>query len=393
MAERLNDITKYRRRKRKYSRTRLAATALLIAAVVIAFYFNRDNIADTVKGWFNPNYGVEIFADGFPVMLPGSVSYDFGRIGGNLLLLTDTYLYVYDLSGGQILSGAHGYSSPVFRTSRDKALVFDSNYYDMSVWTRTGKQCAVKLEHKIMQADIGITGAFAAITASESYASTVLVYDEKGEWLYSRNFVDEYATAVHFSEDGNQNIAVAAVGEDGGMLRSRVYFLRTDDTDDIIWRADLPPGDFALGCFVRGKHVVVVSDQSVSSFDSATGELAGSYNFGGTGTLADFCAGDNYLALTLDNATTGDRHLQTVKITGEFEADTIFSYEKVAIFSDMVYTLEGERGLSRRRTPGLTITGEVKLTDDYASLIVVNNAAFFLGGDKIAAEEYAGAGY
>ena len=96
-----SDLTAYRkkRKQKQFYKKLVIASAALIVIVVIAANFS--SIIEPLRGIASRIETKTSEDVGFPIKLPGSASYSFDSFGDNFLLLTDTYLYIFGINGGQ----------------------------------------------------------------------------------------------------------------------------------------------------------------------------------------------------------------------------------------------------------------------------------------------------
>ena len=55
----------------------------------------------------------------------GDTDYQVGQAGGRLLVLNESYLFIYDTEGTMLSSRQHAYGSAMLRTQGEYALVYE----------------------------------------------------------------------------------------------------------------------------------------------------------------------------------------------------------------------------------------------------------------------------
>ncbi len=196
-----SDLTAYRkkRKQKQFYKKLVIASAALIVIVVIAANFS--SIIEPLRGIASRIETKTSEDVGFPIKLPGSASYSFDSFGDNFLLLTDTYLYIFGIDGGQNYALRHGYSNPNRCSNTKRILLYDKDYGNFSLYSRSSVIYSADVEEKIVFASLSSNETAAIVTNSDRYSNIIYIYDGNGEWKYTRKFLDENVMNVEFSGD------------------------------------------------------------------------------------------------------------------------------------------------------------------------------------------------
>ena len=112
------DIDEYREKKRRQKRNRiLLALGFLAAALAVfltVFFLVRNNRKS----------GLSDDAS-FPLSIHGEQLTDIHKVGGNLAVLTQSSLYVYDTGGSARYDVLHGCTNPAICESGNRLLTYD----------------------------------------------------------------------------------------------------------------------------------------------------------------------------------------------------------------------------------------------------------------------------
>ena len=168
------------------------------------------------------------------VLALGSGSYPADLSGGAVIncvpkdnyyyVLTDTSIMLFSNGGKKIFSSVHGFSSPIMATSQTRAILFDQGKTAAIIYNISGVVDKVESKDEIITADISKNGEYALVTKSDSYASSVKVYNRHGKSIYSINFAKDMVNNVDIASSGKK-IAVSTLNAEAGKLVSsvRVY--------------------------------------------------------------------------------------------------------------------------------------------------------------------------
>ena len=318
---------------------------------------------------------------GFPVKLPGSATYSFGKFGDNFLLLTDTYLYTYGTNGGQIYALRHGYSAAEQKANDKRVLLYDKGSTKFSLYNRTGLVYEKEADEKIVYAALSDTDYAAIVTTSSRYSNIIQVYDGSGNWKYTHMFVDENVMQAEFTDDGAALI-VTTVSVADGDISSSVYRFDLNSEENGVWKYTVPTNSLTFAIHTTSTSAVILCDNICMTLDIKTGALLGSYTV--QGTLKCYDASDDMTVLLLNDLSTGSVKLVTLNANSEktAQADASLSTSNLAIDGKIVYTLEGMKIGVYAKT--LEKTSEKALTQEYSSFIKIGNAAYLLGYDEVA---------
>lgn len=376
----VTDLVEYRKkRRRKKAVTKLVVVlAVFVLAVVIAANFNA--IVEPFRGIASKIDTKTSDDVGFPIKLSGSASYSFERFGDGFSLLTDTYLYTYRMDGGQNYAVRHSYSKPVRCSNSSRILLYDKDYSSFSVYNKTRLVYSHTVEEKIICAFLGDKDSAAIVTNSDRYSNIIYIYDGSGEWRYTRKFIDENITGIHFSSD-ERYIYVAAVGAENGEMYSVIYKYDITNETDAVWSYKRKGASIPLNIYLKKGNVCVLYDNYGVSLKESDGSLVGEKTFTGTVLCCD--SSDSAMGIIYLDSASNKKVLTAV----DYEMNAVSS--KTVSTNINVLCADGDRfyivqsgELLGFNTDMETVTEE-PLSDDYVSFVKIGNSVLFLGYNTV----------
>ena len=288
------DFEKLRKkRQRKTTARRLFALLAVAGAIVGAVLVNNylidvgltTRIRDVVE-----SYG----GGGFPISAPGGILRDIKTLDGDLAVLNDTNLYVYNAKGKIISSFQKMQDTTVLICSGKRALTYNIGGKRLTVHSRGREMFAKELEHNILSASMNDSGDIAAVTSSRQYVAQITAFDRKGEESFRWYSADNLIANVAIAPSG-ERMAAVCVNTQGGQLKTVLYlfdFGREDELQKqellgelVLNVAYLPDGRFSL-----------LTDKQYAVY-SADGIQEAAYRFEGREVIALERQGSDVLLL------------------------------------------------------------------------------------------------
>lgn len=379
------NLTKKRKKEINGKRIFKISVFILIAAAVIYIFANAETIFEPLRGIASKIDNKTSYDVGFPIKLPGSTEYSFRNFGDNLSLLTDTYLYAYDTTGAQIYALRHGYSNPEQITNDKRVLIFDKSGYSFAVYSKTSLIYDKTIDDKIVFANISSGNLTTIVTDSNRYSNILYVYDDGGNWLYTKKFADENVMGAAFAGD-NEHIIVVTIGVNRGELVTNFYKYSIKNTDGYVWKYTYTGNSIPCHIFADSERIITICDNIVLSVSSKTGKLIGSHSF--TGILKDFAITSDLSVIHYNESSTNKNMLIALGDDAQALSVTNVSAnaERVLIDNGSIYVLDGTH--LRAYDSSLSITEEVTLeSSDYNDFTKIGSRAYLLGYDTVT-EQY-----
>lgn len=374
------DLVEYRKkRKQKRMLTKLIIV-LLIFTLILVIAANFTSIIEPLRGLVSRIDTKTSNDVGFPIKLPGSASYSFDSFGDSFLLLTDTYLYTFGMNGGQNYALRHGYSNPTQCSNSKRILLYDKDYNAFSLYSKTSLIYSGSVEEKIVLASIGNNDTAAIVTNSDRYSNIIYIYNGRGEWRYTRKFIDENVMNVMFSSE-ERYIYVSTIGVENGEIYSAIYKYDITNESDAIWSYRLNNFSIPLDMYVKGGRIHIVYDNHAVSLSETDGAVIGERAFSGTVLCCDFS--DSLDAVVYTDASTNRKTL--VMLDNEMELVSSRSVNpninRVIADGSNVYLVES--GMLYGYDSQTEAIVEKPLFDDYVSFIKIGSSVLLLGYNSV----------
>ncbi|MGN0657371.1 MAG: DUF5711 family protein [Ruminiclostridium sp.] len=375
------NLTSYRKKRQRRKRIiKLTAITVGIAAFLFV-WFNADEIFEPLRGIASKIETKTSYSVGFPVTLPGSTEYSFKQFGDSFSLLTDTYLYTYETTGEQIYALKHGYSHPVQVTSSKRIMLFDKSAYSFAVYSKTSLIYEEKLSDKIMYAAVGDNGLYAVVTDSPRYSNVLYIYDDGGNWKYTKKFADENIMQVCFT-GSSEHIIVSTISVENGEILTNYYKYSIRDTDGYVWKYTFSGNSLPCGMYADKERVFSVCDNTVISLKCDDGSLLGEYRY--NGTLKDFDFSEDLCIIQYNETSTNKNNLLALDTSAQpLSMQTVSSAAvRIQIYGDSVYALDGAN--LKKYDSGLASEQDrLVLHEDYTDFIKIGSEVFLLGYDTV----------
>lgn len=375
------DLTKYRKKKKLNKHLiRIVIILILVVATVIV-WVNADKIFEPLRGIASKVDTKTSNDAGFPIELPGSARYSLQRTGEGFTLLTDTYLYSYGTDGSQVYALKHGYSNPALATSEKRILLFDKGGFNFSLYSRTSLMYKKAVDDKIMFASVGSDNLTAVVTRSDRYSNILYVYDDGGNWKYTRKFADENVLQVSTVGDG-EHLIVTTLSSLNGDIITNIYKFSIKKNEGNIWRYTFRNNSLPCGLYADKNTVITVCDNTVLAINGGDGTLRDSFSF--SGTLKDLTISPDFTAVHYDDISSSKQIVAVLDAKGEETGVTTVNNNTVDILADddKIYVLDG----TKLRIFDTSMTDETDLAvenEGYSRFIKIGDSIFMLGYQSI----------
>ncbi len=327
----LEKVRRTRARKRMYKNLLLLALAAVLVFFSISLVKRAEDV-DFATLYSDLRADLAGSGDGYPVPLPGGKILKLQNAGDNLLLLTDTNLYTYNLSGRQTLNAQHGMSNPMLAYTGDRALLYDRGGTKYSLYSKSALAQSGSMNFPIYVADISANENFALVTGSDQSLALVSVYNNPKKEPIFRYWSARMVLDVSLSENQNAMVIACVDVQDGDYLSSISRFQFSIEKE--MGRADLP-GELILGVdWFNNNTIRVVTDKRAILFDNDLRQI-GDYSFAGQRLDRFFFRPDGGL-LVVFGSYAEEKQLKTVLLNSRFnkQGEYTVNYEIVTAKAD-----------------------------------------------------------
>ncbi|MBP0967330.1 MAG: hypothetical protein J5722_06835, partial [Oscillospiraceae bacterium] len=215
------DIYAMRKRKKRRKVLYQSIWLLLLSMTVLILYQRRDSWIPKLETMgirhHTNRQGTGSEADGnFPIYLYGDTDYQTADVEGRLLVLSDSYLFVYDTDGTQLAARQHAYGSAMLQTAGEYALVYEYGGTSFRLDTPAKPRYEKKTSDTIIFGRVSADGQVALVTSASTCACRLLVFNAKGQQYYERDCVERIVD-VSFHAQGGGCYAISMDASEGSL--------------------------------------------------------------------------------------------------------------------------------------------------------------------------------
>ncbi len=354
----------------------------------VLVYLNRDTIFEPLRGIFSRVTTTTDDEAGFPVNMPSSTDYRFNELGDGFSLLTDTYLYTYNGGGVQNFALQHGYVNPVSDTNSKRVLIYDKGGYDFALYNRTSEIYKQSIEDEvIVSAFLSENEHVAVVTSGGQYSNVIYIYNGNGNERDVYKYIDEKVMQVTFSPD-ERYLYVTLAKSHGGDIATRVVKYEIGNDEGHLWNTEISDSiSFELS--ITDDNVMVVTDEKITSINSANGDVLSSYGY--KGTLGDYYIDNGKCVFVLKNNSEkneilmmdGNCNVVADIATDDKIKDVVIDNEEVAVLTNKGIVLYDM---------SLNKISNHDFEDEYVQMIKNGSDILLMGGNHIDCKKYEGNG-
>lgn len=273
------DIYAARKRKKRRKVMQQGIWLLLLAVIILVLYQRRDSWIpklETIGRRHQTRYAESGAIDGrFPIWLYGDTNCQLGTAGGDLILLTDSYVQVYEPDGTPVASRQHTYGNAMLQTAGDYAMIYESGGTHFRLETAAKVRFEKTLNDPIIFGRVSASGLTLLVTSAETCACRLIVFNEKGQQIYERGCVERLADAA-FNADAGGCYAVSIYAAEGTM-RSVVHSYDFQQKNDL-WTSQ-PLDTLAISVYNTSGGDVFLLGDTMCCYLTSAGTLRSSYTY------------------------------------------------------------------------------------------------------------------
>ncbi len=384
------DIYAMRKRKKRRKVLKQSIWMLLLAVTVLVLYQRRDSWIPKletigVRHQSQQNAGT-VTEGNFPISIYGDKDYRLAETGGKLLVLSDSYLYIYETDGSLTAARQHTYGNAMMQTAGDYALVYENGGTRFRLETPAKSRFEKVLSDQIIFGRVSENGVTALVTASDSCACKMFVFNNKGQQIYERKCVERIADlAFHPDDTGCYAVRLEA---ENGVMKSVVNSYSFSG-GDYIWSSQ-PLDMLAISVYNTSEGDIFILGDTRCCYLDANGIVKTSYSY--PDKLVRGVFSGSAAALLLGNDET--RTKTVVVLNGPSGSPAIRSYEKDVC--DIGFVPEDEALLVQMRREIETLSYQCNVlqttpvTESYDGFLRIGRNLFLHNYDHIERLEYSG---
>lgn len=383
------DIVLLRRRKKRRRQLIKFLSFMILVGIAVLLYSKRDTWIPKLEGIGGKFQSVKSsggkLADGnFPLNISGGIDYQTADLNGYLTILSDAYLYIYTEDGELYENRQHAYSNAMLQTAKKKAMIYESGGNKLRVENRSKIIYSKKFEDNIIFARLSDDGSVAVITDSDTYLCRLIVYDESGDEIYTRDCV-ERVSDLAFNDDASGCILATTYANEG-YLCSKIISVSFNSKKDN-WSSD-PIDTTCMKLYSSDKDILVIGDTKCAYYNNK-GALKSQYDY--PAELIDWEVYDDKVAILFSSETKRQSYITTIDNDSKDPKSMEFydnSAKCIRIIDDHICIL-GNDGITQYKFGG---GGEKKISSEgsYEKIIYIDDYIFLLGYDRIDRIDYNG---
>jgi hypothetical protein len=258
-----------------------AIAILLVCAVVLALWVNRDSLRpENISEWVQTQMLGIGGGDGYPVHFDTEnvQTRNFISSGKDIFYTSDTATRAYNTSGKQLFSRKHSFSEPVLKVNGNRVLVYNLGGTGYQLGNQLKTLVSSSTDNKLLGGAVCTNGRFALLTQEDGYCGELTVYLPDNQVAFSYSFSEYAPTAVALNSSGTRAV-VTAVGASGGALTGAIYELDFNSNQAVKPVATYSDTAFLDVTYTENGGVLAVGDTQAVAL-TADGKKANACTYG-----------------------------------------------------------------------------------------------------------------
>ena len=375
------------RKKREMRRKRLIKllAIVILVSVAAALYFTRDKWYPKLRGLGKQyktivNSG-QLATGNFPIEVTGGSDYQLRYTVKKIMVLSDTYLYIYDTDGTLLKKRQHAYSNSVLRVANGKALVYESGGYKFSVEDEDEVFYDREFDDNILFARLSSDGYTAVVTTSKNYSCKITVYNRKGTMIYERSCIDPVSD-LSFIDD-SEGCMVTYIKAENGTHVTTVQEIDFSESEEE-WTS---PGFSTLGLEVFGSDEgAFIYGLDSCGYVNRDGKISSYYKYDGDLVAAASISGKSAVVINNDDTRKYVAALFPSNSSEPLLIELNTPGVDVSVFKGLAYIL-CQDGVYTYDFSG-SLRSTAKVGDAYTGFVRSDNHIFLKGYNKIDRIDY-----
>ncbi len=380
-----SDIYTVRKQKKRKRILKRSIFFVLLVTAVLVLYQRRDAWLpklETIGVRHQSRYQSDpATADGnFPLYVDGAAEYQIGAVGDDLALLTDSYFYLYETGGSQVAARQHTYGSAMLQTAGNCGLLYELSGTRFRLETVRGTRYEKTTADHILFGRLAEDGTVALITASDTCACKLLVFNPKGQQIYQRDCIEQIAELSFLP--GAKGCIAASIQADGGAIQSVIHAYSFSQKDEL-WKSQ-PLDMLAVSVYnTEGEGIFVLGDTE-ACYLSSGGSVLSTYVYPDR-LVSGACDRSGAAVLLLSN--TEKRTHTAVILNGSAKDAVVKPYEKEVKAVGLLPENKNVLVMMRNQLLSLSYDGsvvqETEIPEGCEDFLRIGNYLFFSGFDHI----------
>lgn len=280
---------------------------LLLVMLSINIFSNRYYLTpDQIITFFQDKFVSIGHGDGFPRPVYGAkvTPQNFQLLDGDIVLSSDTNITCYNKNSKEIFNRPHSFFSPILKTSKNKALLYDLYGKTFEIDAKSKNLYKSSVDDEILCAAIAENGNYGIATKANGYFSKISIFKRlSADKIYEYNFSDTYVSDLDLSPNG-KNFSAVGLSSQNGCMYSNLFIFSCDD-ENPKFKIQFKDSMIFKLCYVNNNHIAILGDNIFSVINTKNGQRK-DYNFENkTLTAFEINKNDRHV-LSLSNSDDGN---------------------------------------------------------------------------------------
>lgn len=377
------DLYAVRRQKKIRRIVRRVVIFAVLALVLLLVYQKRDiwiPRLETIGARHQSHLNEGSLTDGeFPLAVYGGSGYRAASMNGRLLVLSDTYLHIYDTNGNLESARQHTYGSAMLKTAGNYALIYESGGTRFRLETANSVRYEKSVTGSVIFGRVSENGQVLLVTTSETSACSLYVFNHKGQEVYHRSCVENITEANFNADDsGCYAVSIEAVN---GILKSVVHaYSFSSETD--LWSSQ-PLDMLVISVYNTSSGELFLLGDEAACYMTAGGAVKSTYTYPDALLQGD-CIGNTAVLLLRNDEKRMDT---VVMLHGDAASPVTRSYDKtvktVGVLPESGNVLVQLRTKLETLRPDGALIGEHAVSDSWDGCLQIGAYLFLTGYDRI----------
>jgi|GEM_PF-1721898 len=397
----IHDFEKARRKRaRKRTLRRLTVLVCICALVLIIIGIQGLLSSIPIMDMIRSTVSLTGKTGSYPIAVPDSTIYDVYRLKNNVLLKTDSDLYIYNRDGKEVLSVWHGMSDPAVDVAGDYLLYYVVGGDKVTVQSIYGSSKTIEVDNMLLKAYASENGNVLVYSMSKNNIYYLEAYNSKQERIFHMRIQESHVLNVSFTPDQQGVLVISFRAENGVMISrlSRYNFNQTSVGEGEDKWVSVEPifqvefaDTFLQAAAYHGDTIIAVAETRCL-FLNNIGEIQKEYQYGGlpldnfdieTQDGAVLLFADYGASFTSSTLVSLDRH-GDVRYAKAFDSHV----DPMFVTSSVTYTLV-DRVIEWYNISG-EYQGKLELEDNVSDFIVIGGSAYLVGPRQLQKMELKG---
>lgn len=381
----MDDIVEVKKRQKRRKKRIKLLILIAVAAVAGGMYYSREKWLPKLQGIGEKYQTIindgELAKGNFPIEISGGENYQMYFTDSIIYLMSDAYLYIYNQDGGLTDSRQHAYSNAILKTADGYALIYETGGNKFRLETERKTVYNESVDNDIVFGRLSEDGYAAIVTCSDKYACKLIIYDDDGGVVYSRECIDRIID-VAFDENSKGAVLSFVDAENGAVVTrsEKISF----DSKKSKWKSD----NFQTCCIASSSYengFVVLGDDKCAYYNN-DGKCVADYDYSGDFAGCDVEGGAAAVILNDEER----RKYNVMLIKGPKSEPIVIPADNelrcVQVYDDFAYVMT-KSSLKAYDFDG-NLRSTVDISDSYTGFRRSDKYIFLMGYDKVDRIDY-----